>query len=262
MAPREFKSEQLRREKLPQLDYVIEESSFVVKEMPERLRPREAMDKLGPRNVEEETLLAIVLRSGAPGLNVVDLASGLLARFGSLDGIACATENELNEFPGMGPVKIRELRAAMELGRRMHANADDSGRPTVKTPEDVLKLLRQDVRALDAEVFWTLLLDAKNRLNCKPVDVSRGILDASLVHPREVFKAAIRTASAAIVLAHNHPSGDPTPSTEDIRITKQLVETGKIVDIRVVDHVIVARSAVTGPGEYVSMREEGLVDFC
>ncbi len=245
---------------LPKLDYTIEPSTLIVKEMPAKIRPREAVDRVGVTRVDDEALLAVLLRSGARGLNVVDLASGLLARFGTLGGIALAADEELMVFPGMGPVKIRELRVALEIGRRMTEGVTDE-LPRIKSPEDVVHTLRREIHALDAEVFWALLLNAKNRLVCRPVDVSRGILDASLVHPREVFKAAIRTASAAVVLAHNHPSGDPSPSAEDIRITRQLVEAGKIIDIKVMDHVVVGRTpGLSGPG-FISMRESGLVDF-
>ena len=116
-------------------------------------------------------------------------------------------------------------------------------------------------RTREEESFWVLLLDGKNRLMKAPIEVTRGLLDASLVHPREVFKEAIRSASAAVVLAHNHPSGDPNPSAEDIRITKQLVEAGRIVDIQVLDHVVLGRQSGAGSADFFSFREAGIVEF-
>ena len=221
--------------------------------MPVRLRPREAMDKLGPKNVEDDALLAIFLRSGARGLNVVDLASGLLTRFGTLDGISDATNEELLKFPGMGPVKIRELRAALEVGRRMHQDDNTAKRPKIKTPEHVVNLLQYEVRTLDHEIFWAILLDAKNHMNSRPVDITHGILDASLVHPREVFKEAIQALSSSIILVHNHPSGNPEPSDADIDITKRILETGKAVGIDILDHIIIANN------RSFSFKEKGLV---
>jgi DNA repair protein RadC len=131
----------------------------------------------------------------------------------------------------------------------------------VRAPEDVARLLQDQVRALTTEVFWVLHLDAKNCLQGEPVEVTRGLVDASLVHPREIFRDAVRRSTAAAVLAHNHPSGDPSPSAEDVRVTRQLVEAGKIVDIRVLDHVILGRGGQDGGSNFLSMREAGVVQF-
>jgi len=131
----------------------------------------------------------------------------------------------------------------------------------VRAPADVARLMSETARPLEQEVFWVLLLDAKNRLKTQPQVVSRGLLDASLVHPREVFQVAIRANTAAVILVHNHPSGDPTPSAEDLRVTRQLVAAGKVVDIKVLDHIVVGKGAGAAEDGFVSMRESGLVDF-
>lgn len=239
--------------------YHIEGSRLTVKEMPARIRPREEMERLGVENVSDDVLLAIILRTGVTGLNVVDLSRGLLRHFGSLTGLASASVDELRNVKGMGKVKAQTLAAALQLAR----NLSEEARPEkyrIRTPADAAGLLRDRVRVLETEVFWSLHLDARNYLKKTPVEVTRGLLDSSLVHPREVFREAIRTATAAIVLVHNHPSGDATPSAEDIRITRQLVESGRVVDIKVLDHVILTKPVVGKP-EYTSLRESGVVDF-
>lgn len=233
---------------------------YRVCDMPERLRPREEVERVGVENVADDVLLAIVLRSGVQGLNVIELARGMLRRYGSLSGIAKASVEELTATPGIGPVKAQVLRATLELGCRLAREATDA-EYVIRSPEDVARLLRPRARTLEQETFWVLLLDAKNRLKGQPLDVTQGILDASLVHPREVFREAVRSASAAIVVAHNHPSGDPAPSAEDVRITRQLVGAGRVVDIKVLDHVVVGRSSPERPQDFVSLRESGVVNF-
>ena len=241
--------------------YAIPETSRTIKEMPMRLRPREEMDRLGAEHVADAVLLAVLLRSGTRGMNVMRLASDLLEAHGSLTALAAVGMDELCETThGLGRVKARELKAALEIGRRLFEERIPDG-AQVRTPEDAVSLLKARAHAMEREVFWVLRLDTKNRLKGRPDDVTRGLLDASLVHPREVFREAIRTASAAVILAHNHPSGDPTPSAEDIRITRQLVEAGRVVDIRVLDHVVIGREAPGREKDFVSMREDGIVSF-
>jgi len=241
-------------------DYVIEGAAYRVCDMPARMRPREEMERLGSQHVSEDVLLAIILRSGVRGANVVDVARHLLTRYGSLTGIASVSVKELASERGMGMVKAQVLLAALELARRL-AEERTPQRCRIRTPEDAAQLLRDKVRTLDNEIFWVILLDSKNFLKGGVIEITRGLLDANLVHPREVFREAIRGATAAVVLAHNHPSGDPTPSAEDIRITKQLVEAGRIVDIKVLDHVIVGKRTVGGNRDFLSMRESGIVEF-
>lgn len=241
------------------MEYSLEQDHRTVRDLPERLRPREILDRQGVSNVQDDVLIAVLLRSGVRGMNVVDLARELLKRFGSLSGLASATPEEIAAVPGMGKVKAQVLLSALELGRRMNEESEPKRR-VVKSPADVANVLRDRAVLLEREVFWVLQLDARNGMKGDPVEVSAGLLDASLVHAREVFRGAVRNACGAVILAHNHPSGDTTPSAEDIRITKQLVEAGKVIDIKVLDHVIVGRRR-QGEREFVSLREEGLVSF-
>ena len=244
----------------PNADYVIEPCAWRVCDIPQRLRPREEMTRVGAEHVSDDVLLAIILRSGVRGVNVVDLARQLIKKYGSFAALAAASAGELATVKGMGPVKAQVLAAALEIARR-YSQESAPKRPRVRTPEDAARLLRDDVRSLDKEIFWALLLDSKNVLKVGPVEITSGLLDASLVHPREVFKEAIRSSTAAVVLVHNHPSGDPAPSAEDLRITKQLVEAGRIVDIKVLDHVILGKPASQGMPDFLSMREQGIVCF-
>ncbi len=245
---------------LEEMGYVQKESVWRVMDMPARLRPREAMERQGVENTPDEALLAILLRTGAQGINVVDLATSLLLHYGTLTALAEADVDDLVNIKGIGRVKAQIIKAALELGRRVQDEAVD-GRIHVRTPEDAVRILGPEARTLDHEVFWIIHLDAKNRMEGRPSAISHGLLDASLVHPREVFRRAVRKATAGIVLVHNHPSGDPSPSAEDLRITRQLIEAGKIMDISVLDHVIIGKTPHPSGRHHVSLREEGVVDF-
>jgi DNA repair protein RadC len=229
-------------------------------DLPERLRPREELDRLGIEHVGDDVLLAVILRSGVRGLSVVEMSHHLLRKYGSFTAMARCSIDELASGRGMGRVKAQIIKAALEIARRLTQEAGQAA-SVVRTPEDIARFFRHDARTLDKEVFWVLMLDAKNKVKGVPLDITIGILDASLVHPREVFREAIRSAAAAVVLAHNHPSGDPTPSGEDIRITKQLVEAGTLVGIKVLDHVILGAAGSRGNRDFTSIREEGLVCF-
>lgn len=235
-------------------------ASRPMREIPSRLRPREQFEQMGAEHVPDATLLALLLRTGVTGINVADLADQLLRQYGSLTALARASVGELVGVDGIGPVKAQILKASLELGRRLSLEAVPEDHKIV-SPEDVLMVLRERARLAEEEIFWTLLLDTKNRLQRPPVVISKGTLNASLAHPREVFKEAIRGTCSSIVLAHNHPSGDPTPSAEDVRITRQLVEAGKIVEIQVLDHIILGRKREDERLDYISMRETGLVQF-
>lgn len=231
-----------------------------ISDVPLRERPREVFERDGPAQVSDLVLLCIILRSGVRGISVIDLAERLLREYGSLTALARVSTDDLQRVPGMGKVRAQVLKAALELARRLQVEEAPSA-VSVRTPEDAARLLRHEARVQEGESFWVLLLDTKYRLSRPPVTVSKGILNASLVHPREVFKEAIRSCSAAVVLAHNHPSGDPTPSPEDLRITRQLVEAGKIVDIEVLDHVILGQKQEGRAVDYFSLRESGMVNF-
>lgn len=246
------------------LDMQLKPACYRVCDMPARLRPREAIERQGVEHVSEVALLAVLLRSGSAGMNVVNLAEAILSHYGSLTAMARASVDELagNErFKGLGRVKAQTLKAALELARRMAEEIRDERGVFVRSPEDAAAVLRASAKALDHERFWTLLLDTRNRVKGSAQEVSRGILDASLVHPREVFKPAIQSGCAALVLVHNHPSGDPTPSAEDVRITRQIVQAGQVIGIKVLDHVVLGRKSDSRDRDYLSMRESGVVEF-
>lgn len=244
------------------LSYAIETSAWRVRDLPERLRPREEIDRVGVENVSDNVLLAVILRSGTKGVSVVELSKGLMKEYGSLAALAGVSVEELaaQKGRGMGRVKAQVLKAALELGRRLNQESAPK-HERVRTPEDAARTLRNEVRMLDREFFWALLLDSKNNLKGKPIEITKGILNASLVHPREVFREAIKLNVAAVVVVHNHPSGDPTPSAEDVRITKQLVEAGRIVGIKVIDHVILGKPSSADGKDFMSVREAGIVNF-
>jgi DNA repair protein RadC len=229
-------------------------------DLPERLRPREELERQGAENVSDRVLLAVLLRGGIRGQNVMDLAEHLLRTHGSLTALAAASVEELAALRGMGRVKALTLKAALELARRLPREGQREESP-LRTPEDAARILRETASPLDQERFWVLKLDAKNRLRGVPEEITRGILDASLIHPREVFRRAIQGNCAAVIVVHNHPSGDPTPSAEDVRVTRQLVQAGRIVGIKVMDHVVLGRRHAERQNDYVSLREAGLVDF-
>lgn len=229
-------------------------------DLPKALQPREKFDRLGAENLPETDLLALLLRTGMAGMNVVRVAESLLIRYGSLSALSRAPAEDLRNVRGIGKDKAKIIKAALELGKRLvQENAGE--RPRIVTPEEGAAVLRERARSLDQEVFWVLLLDTKNRLMVPPCEVSRGTLNSSLVHPREVFKAAVQHSAATVILAHNHPSGDPAPSSNDIRITHKLIEAGKTMEIEVLDHLIIGRRTAEGMSDFVSLRESGLMVF-
>ncbi len=220
-------------------------------DIPEGERPRERLRIVGATGLSQRELLAILLRIGTRGRSALILADELLVRFGGLSGLARADLSELQDVPGIGPVKAVELKAALELGKRMILSAPDQQRPQIKSPADAAQLLMLEMGVLEQEEVRTLLLDTRNRVQGSPM-IYRGSLNATSMRVAEVFKDAIRTNSAGIIVAHNHPSGDPAPSAEDVRVTQALVQAGKLIDIEVLDHIVVAQ------GRYVSLKERGL----
>jgi len=213
--------------------------------------PRERLARFGPEALSDAELLALVLRTGGRGSDVLDVARRVLARQGGLRGLARSTPRELCAEPGVGPTKAASLLAAVEIGRRLATHRLEPGQP-IRGPEDLYRHFAARLRDASHEQFLVVLLDGRHRV-LRSESVSRGTLTASLVHPREVFRPAIREAAAAVVLVHNHPSGDPTPSGEDREITVRLARAGEILGIRVVDHVVVAERG------YQSFREAGLL---
>jgi DNA repair protein RadC len=211
-------------------------------------RPRERLQRLGPENLSGPELLAIILGSGGRGQSALQLASGLLARLGGLRTLLNSPVEELAACPGIGPAKACAVRAALELGRRL--GSEVVNRTVIRGPADVAALLMDEMRYLEKEQFRVLLLNTKNQVLAIET-VSLGDLTSAIVHPREVFKEAIRRAAAAVILAHNHPSGDPAPSREDSDVTKRITEAGKILGIEVLDHIVI------GDNRYISLREQG-----
>ncbi len=212
-------------------------------------RPRERLQVEGPERLSLEELLALVLRTGAAGCSVESLAKRLVREFGTIAGIARAGDAELRAIAGLGVAKVGALRAAFELGAR-HVCSPLRPGTRLDGPERVFEHFRGRLRHLRQEAFFALLLDSRHRL-IREIEVSRGSLNQSLVHPREVFAPALRESAAAIVVAHNHPSGDPEPSREDIEVTRRLAEAGEILGVRLVDHVI------TGAVEFRSFARMG-----
>ncbi len=221
-----------------------------VRDIPLEERPRERLIEAGERQLGNEELVAIILRTGWAHESVLDLARRLLSQFDGFHGLADATFDELKAIKGMGTAKICELKAAVEIGRRM-SMAPRQGL-IIRTPRDVEAYLVNELRQLTQEVFVVLSLNSKNQLVGKDY-ATTGTLNSSLVHPREVFKIAVRRSAASIVVVHNHPSGDPQPSREDVEVTKRLGEAGKLMGIEVLDHIII------GDGRYVSLRERGVL---
>lgn len=223
-----------------------------IKEWPAPERPRERLRAVGPAALSVRELIAILVGSGRPGRSAVEIAGDLLAGAGgSLRRLSVAAPEELAQTPGVGAAVATRLAAALELGRRLAREAPEE-RARIRGPRDLYERCAPDLRDLQHEEFRVLLLNTQHAVT-REVLVTRGILDASVVHPREVFGPAVAERAAAVILVHNHPSGDPAPSPEDREVTRHLAEAGRILGIPVVDHVII------GDGRYVSFVEAGLL---
>lgn len=223
-------------------------SKYTLKELPPDSRPRERLLARGAVYLSDAELLAILLRTGSQGQTAVELAASLLSAGGGLRALVEYSAEELAAFKGVGMAKATQIKAAVELGRRVSSLSPEE-RPVIRCPEDVVQLVREEMRFLDRENFRVLCLNTKNQVVSSDL-VSVGSLNASLVHPREVFKLAVSRSAAALILVHNHPSGDPQPSKEDLEVTRRLVQAGQLLGIEVLDHVII------GGCEYVSLREK------
>ncbi len=215
-------------------------ATYKIKDLPEHERPRERLESQGAAAVSNAELLAVLLRTGAAGQSAVELANVLLARFGSLEKLAAADIADIATVKNVGKAKACQIAAAFELGRRT-ATHRDGRRPVVGSPDDLVALLQPQMAHLDTETFSVALLNTKNEL-LRVVPVSKGTLSGSLVHPRETFRAAIAEGSYSVILVHNHPSGDPEPSSEDINVTRNIADAGRIIGIRVLDHIIIAKN--------------------
>ena len=224
---------------------------LTIKELPELERPREKLLALGPEALGNAELIAILLRTGTTKDSALRLAERLLVKYGGVGGLGGLSPQEISGIKGIGAAKAVAVAAAVELGKRM-SYLSGADKIVIRSSQDVADLLMPRLRYETKENFIVVLLSTKNHVLATPT-VSVGSLNASVVHPRELFREAIIYSAAAVILAHNHPSGDPSPSREDIVITKTMTEAGRILDISVIDHVII------GDGKYVSLKEKGIL---
>ena len=227
------------------------ESPYKITRWPKKERPRERLLQHGPQHLTEAELLGILIGKGTRKKTAIDLARELLERYETLQKLFSRSPSELTVVKGIGSAKAAILSAAFELVRRIQSKGE-GGKPSFKRSSDVASHYLPLMRDLRKEVFKVLLLNRANRL-IKEVPVSEGTLDASIVHPRDVFHEALLEPAAGIILIHNHPSGNPSPSEEDLRITKQLVDAGRLLGIKVYDHIILAGES------YRSLADEGLI---
>jgi DNA repair protein RadC len=225
-------------------------ASYRIMDLEESERPRERLARLGAQVLTNAELLAILLRTGVPGENAVQVGNRLLQEFGGLSGIHRADFNEVRNSHGIGPAKAAQIKAAIELGRRLTAVSPEE-RPAIHSPADAAGLVQYEMSALEQEELHVMLLDTRNRL--LDIDkVYRGSVNTSQVRVGELFKSAVRRNAAAILVVHNHPSGDPTPSPDDVALTRNIVQAGKLLDVEVLDHLVIGR------GRFVSLKERGL----
>lgn len=226
------------------------EYQFGIKDMPLEMRPRERLSIHGEANLSEPELLAIIIGTGYKNISALELANRLLVSFKGLRNIREADLADLIKVKGIGPAKAVYIKAAIELGRR--TALDVKIKDFIHSPADVSRLLMDEMRYMDREHLYGLYLDRKGGLISKET-ISIGSLSSSIVHPREVFKTAVKCSAASVIIAHNHPSGDPTPSREDFEITRRLAEAGRIMGIELIDHLVI------GHKSYCSLKEKGAI---
>lgn len=221
-------------------------------------RPQERLELYGPGKLSDTELLAMLLRSGTAKLDVLGLSAELLAKAGSLPQLIQWVKKDFMQIPGIGPIKALQLVAVMELARRViRGKLGES--PLLESPEAVFEFARPITQGLEIEKFWTLCLNRKNRL-IREIEVTVGTANSSLVHPREVFREAIRLGASAIIVFHNHPSGDPAPSAADIQVTRRLRDAAEILDIDLLDHVVIGHPDQDPRGEgFYSFKNAGLL---
>ena len=222
-----------------------------LREMPKEERPQERLEKTGAASLRDAELLAILFRTGTSTMGAVKLAETVLSHFGGLRSLSRASLEELQQVKGIGKVKAIEIKSALELGTRL-AHFTDTKRPRITSAQDVADLLILRYKDYETEVFKCLLLNQKNDV-LKTVEISKGGLDGTLADPKDVFRQAVREGATGVILCHNHPSGDPTPSQQDIAVTKRLQEAGEVLGVRVLDHVIF------GDGTHTGLKERNLM---
>ncbi len=207
-----------------------------IKDIPKEGRPRERFLKYGPETLSDAELFAILLRTGSKGENVVDMSNRLIAEYG-LDKLFDCSLKELQGIKGIGPSKAMQILTIAELQKR--ANQSKNPVKRISCAEDVFNLMHEKLKGKKEENFYVIMLNTKNHLIGEPVLITKGVLDASIVHPREIFKPAIKNSASRIILVHNHPSGDPNPSQEDLDITEKIIQSGEELGIKVLDHIII-----------------------
>jgi DNA repair protein RadC len=226
-----------------------------IKDLPKNERPRERLAELGAEALRPSELIAILLRTGMAGCSAVQIADQLIQQYKTLDALSRASLEELKTVKGIGQDKAIALKAAFTLARLLARELQGEA-PLLDSPERIADFLREDNRAYTVEQFQAVLLNTRRKL-IRVERISQGIVDTLLVHPREVFKCAIAANASALVLVHNHPSGDPTPSEADIRATRDLIRAGQLLKIEVLDHVILGRRTAENGKDYASLRELG-----
>jgi DNA repair protein RadC len=222
-----------------------------ITDLPDADRPRERLAEVGAGSLSNGELLAILLRTGAKGENAVRLAERMLNQLDGLAGLHRASFSDLRGVKGIGPAKAAQLKAALELGERI-ARSGPVERRVINSPADAANLIMYEMSALDQEYLYVIHLDTRNRVLGPPLEVYHGSLNTSLIRVGEVFREAVKVNAAGIIVVHNHPSGDPSPSPEDVAVTRTLVEAGKLLDIDVLDHLVI------GQHRFVSLKERGL----
>jgi DNA repair protein RadC len=216
---------------------------YRIKDIEQSQRPRERLENQGAGVLNDAELLAILLRVGVKGASAVQIGQRLLFLFGGLDGLRRVTFTEMCEVDGVGPAKAAQIKAAIELGRRMARLTPDE-RVLITSPQDVADQVQYKMASLEQEELWVLLLDSRNH-HLRTEQLYRGSLNSSSVRPAEIYKAGIRHNAAALIIVHNHPSGDPSPSPEDIHLTRMLIEAGQMLELPILDHVVVGSRGVT-----------------
>lgn len=222
----------------------------MIRDLPVDERPRERLIRVGARVMSNAELLAIAVRTGVGGENVLRVAERLLSRFEGLPGIARASLAELQSVNGIGPAKAVTIKASLELGRRLMAAAPEE-RPRITSPADAANLLMSEMMLLQQEELRVVLLDTRNHV-LRIKTVYKGSLNTSVVRIGEVYRDAVKDNAAALIVTHNHPSGDPSPSPEDVHVTRQIRQAGSLLDIELLDHIIIGRQ------RYISLKERGL----
>lgn len=226
--------------------------NFKVMDMPKNERPIEKLLYLGAESLTNSELLAVILRSGVKGENVISLSQKILSQIGGLDGILDVSYKDMVSIKGIKDIKASQILALSELVRRIGTLKSRQDRISINSPKDVSEMLMREMTGINQEILKVIVLNIKNQV-IKVKDTFKGSLNTSIVHPREIFSEAIKSGGANIIICHNHPSGDPTPSKEDINITLRIKESGSILGIQLMDHIII------GNNKFVSLKEKGII---